>query len=278
MGFFLLFSQRFVFDLLKIKHHDAQVEWNQIKENEELVKEKIEEYLQIYNDSGALPDQGLARPPSPTSTKPKRKVAQKKKGKRRSNENESDEEERGEKDDNWSEADEQNDKDDEDDDEEEENNDDDDDDDDFDDYEEEKPKKTKTKKKSYYVKKRKAPEDEIIEDPSKLAQVTGTPLEPLAKQKRQPAQEKAYKELSEINEKIASLVQVRQMGLSTPDNKKQLKQLMIDRKKKAYELKRLQSKQKASNKYRMKRRKIVRNFLMINRIEEKQDKTWVFFI
>jgi hypothetical protein len=48
------------------------------------------------------------------------------------------------------------------------------------------------------------------------------------------------------------------MGLATPENKKQLKQLMKDRKKKAYELKRLQSKQRASNKYRVKRRKIVR--------------------
>ena len=95
----------------------------------------------------------------------------------------------------------------------------------------------------------------------------GGPLEPLAKQKRQPAQERAYKELSSINERIASLVQVRQMGLSTPENKKQLKQLMKDRKKKAYELKRLQSKQKASNKYRVKRRKIVKKkknyFLLI---------------
>jgi len=52
------------------------------------------------------------------------------------------------------------------------------------------------------------------------------------------------------------------MGLSTPENKKQLKQLMKDRKKKAYELKRLQSKQKASNKYRVKRRKIVSTILI----------------
>jgi hypothetical protein len=56
------------------------------------------------------------------------------------------------------------------------------------------------------------------------------------------------------------------MGLATPENKKQLKQLMKDRKKKAYELKRLQSKQRASNKYRVKRRKIVRktNLLLLN--------------
>jgi hypothetical protein len=83
------------------------------------------------------------------------------------------------------------------------------------------------------------------------------PLEPLTKIKRHPAQDRAYKELNSINERIASLVQVRQMGLATPDNKKQLKQLMKDRTKKAYELKRLQSKQRASNKYRVKKRKIV---------------------
>lgn len=47
------------------------------------------------------------------------------------------------------------------------------------------------------------------------------------------------------------------MGLSTPENTIQLKQLMIDRKKKAFELRRLQQRQRASNKYRVKRRKIV---------------------
>lgn len=135
------------------------------------------------------------------------------------------------------------------------------DDDDYDDDDEKKSKKKK-KKKSYYVKKRKPVEDEIIEDPSLLTENTGGPLEPLAKKIRQPAQDKAYKELSAINERIASLVQVRQMGLSTPENKKQLKLLMADRKKKAYELKRLQSKQRASNKYRMKKKKIVTNHLI----------------
>jgi len=130
-------------------------------------------------------------------------------------------------------------------------------DDDEDEDEDDQEKKKKKKKKSYYVKKRKPVEEELIEDPTQFPSLPGGVLEPLAKQKRQPAQERAYKELSAINERIASLVQVRQMGLSTPENKKQLKQLMKDRKKKAYELKRLQSKQRASNKYRVKRRKIV---------------------
>jgi hypothetical protein len=47
------------------------------------------------------------------------------------------------------------------------------------------------------------------------------------------------------------------MGLSTPENKKQLKQLIRDRDKKAFELKRLQSKQRSSNRYRIKKKKIV---------------------
>ncbi len=129
---------------------------------------------------------------------------------------------------------------------------------DDDDDDEEEADKKKKKKKSYYVKKRKPADDDFIEDPSKLSEKqNGSAIEPLAKKLRQPAQERAYKELSAINERIASLVQVRQMGLSTPENKKQLKKLMVDRKKKAYELKRLQSKQKASNKYRNKQKKIV---------------------
>jgi hypothetical protein len=93
--------------------------------------------------------------------------------------------------------------------------------------------------------------------------VLGMSLEPLAEKKRQPAQKRVYSELNAINGRIASLVQVRQMGLSTPENNKQLKQLMIDQKKKAFELKRLQSKQRASNKYRVKRRKIVKQIFSL---------------
>ena len=107
---------------------------------------------------------------------------------------------------------------------------------------------------------RRRPREEEIafDDPTQLPPLPGGPLEPLAKAKRQPAQEKIFKELTSINERIASLVQVRQMGLATSDNKIQLKQLMQDRKKKSFQLKRLQCKQKSSNKYRDKRKKIVK--------------------
>ncbi|CAF3356407.1 unnamed protein product [Rotaria socialis] len=237
-----------------VRHHDAQVEWNEIKSNEELVKEKIEEYLEIYNKLGAPAHEGLARPPSPVNPPRKDNRGRPRKNSKNVEPNEttvttSNKENSGEKKDNeeeeWNGLDDL----------------DDDDDDDDEEEEEQQQEKKKKKKKSYYVKKRKPTDEDIIEDPSKLAQTTGGPLEPLPKKIRQPAQERAYKELSAINERIASLVQVRQMGLSTPENKKQLKQLMVDRKKKAYELKRLQSKQRASNKYRNKQKKIVDNLL-----------------
>ena len=121
-------------------------------------------------------------------------------------------------------------------------------------------KKRKTNKRPYYSKKPKKAEPEInYDDPSQLPPpIPGIVLEPLATKKRQPAQERAFKELTSINDRIASLIQLRQMGLATSDNRKQLKQLFKDRKKRAYELRRLQLKVKASNKYRVKRRKIVR--------------------
>lgn len=193
-----------------MSHDQGLAEWNRIKNNEELVKEKIEQYLETYNQSRPNIDQE-------TTVRQVRRQ-------------EEDEEE-----DEIDHDDEQD--------------------------EEEEEKEEVPQKKWWKKKKRKVViDDEIIEDPSDLTVVNGTRIEPLSKQKRQPAQEKAYKELSSINERIVSLVQVKQMGLATEENKKQLKQLMRDRKKKAFELKRLQSKQRASNKYRNKRRKIVRLF------------------
>jgi hypothetical protein len=129
-----------------------------------------------------------------------------------------------------------------------------------DDLDDDQENKEAKKKKIYYGRKRKPTDEELIEDPTELSSI---PLEPLAKEKRQPAQERTYKELNSINQRIATLVQVRQMGLSTPENHKQLKELMRDRKKKAFEIKRLQSRQRASNKYRVKKRKIVKDLFYL---------------
>ena len=192
-----------------MSHDQGLAEWNRIKNNEELVKEKIEQYLETFNQSRPNNDQE-------TTVRQVR---------RQEEDEEEDEIDQDEEED------------------------------------EEEEKEEVPQKKCWKKKKRKVViDDEIIEDPSDLTVVNGTRIEPLSKQKRQPAQEKAYKELSSINERIVSLVQVKQMGLATEENKKQLKQLMKDRRKKAFELKRLQSKQRASNKYRNKRRRIVRFF------------------
>ncbi|CAF5183377.1 unnamed protein product, partial [Rotaria sp. Silwood1] len=52
-----------------IKHRAAQLEWNEIKWNEEVVKEKTEEYLEIYNKLETSSDQGLECSPLPLSSK-----------------------------------------------------------------------------------------------------------------------------------------------------------------------------------------------------------------
>jgi len=201
-----------------------------IKWNEEYVKEKIEEYLEIFNQLGKTLNEGLARSPSPTRSVEKKitrgRILKKSKANDESNESTTDEEESNGLDD------------------------------DEDDDNGKNNKKATTK--VYYGKKSAPVEKEIdLDDSAQLSIISDIPLEPLAEKKRQPAQERVFKELSDINQRLASLIQIRQMGLSTPENLKQYKQLVADRKKKAYELRRLQLKVRASNRYRDKRRQIV---------------------
>jgi hypothetical protein len=55
---------------------------------------------------------------------------------------------------------------------------------------------------------------------------------------------------------------VKEMGLATVENKEQLKELMEQRKKKVNLLKRLQQRQRASTRYREKRKRIVMTFIL----------------
>ncbi|CAF3751470.1 unnamed protein product [Rotaria sp. Silwood1] len=201
----------------EVKHHDSQVEWNEIKWNEEYAKEKIGGYLEIYNKLRAPSNEGLERPSSPLSSKlPKINCIRLAKRPKIDHSNDTTNQ------------------------------------------------ITTDNKQSIGLddldedKKCKLIDEELIEDSKQLPAINDVPLEPLEKHKRQPAQERAFKELSAINDCIASLVQVKQMGLSTPENRKQL---MKERKKKACELRRLQQKQRASTKYRVKRRKIIEHLL-----------------
>ncbi|CAF1588411.1 unnamed protein product [Adineta ricciae] len=201
------------------KLYDAQVEWNEIKSNEEYVKEKIEEYLEIYNSLDETVNEDFDQPTSPIEPKSLRSRI-KKKAKVDVDDNE---DEQPNASDNCNE------------------------------------KQEKKKKSAVRIKKPKILQEKILEDPTQVPPIPGIPLEPLAKQKRQPAQERIFKEITAINERIASLIQVRQMGLATAENRKQLKQLIKDRNTKGFELKRLQSKQRSSSRYRVKKKQIVQH-------------------
>ena len=246
------------------------MEWNDIKWNDEYVRERAEEYLEIYNTAGGKPSaedaQMLGRQrmgvkriktkdldAEDLERKNKKHVRRIRKLTKEEEEEESIKEELrnlGVDDDDESEDNKPTDDDKSTTEEED---------------EEDALKKKKTKKIFYGRKKLPNVEPELISDPTNISKIIpNEPLEPLKKRKRQPAQEKVFKELTDINERIASLIQVRQMGLSTNENRSQLKQLIKDRKVKAFELRRLQSKIRASNRYRAKRRKIVSRLISIS--------------
>ncbi|CAF0900718.1 unnamed protein product [Rotaria sordida] len=227
-----------------VKHRGAQAEWNEIKSNEEYVKEKIEEYLEICNELRAPYYQAFEHQPSSISSNlPKDNCNRLLTKDKIDQSNETTNQDNNEDVEDYDDDD---------------DDDDDDDNDDDDDDEDDQGKNKKTKKqKSGNIKKRKLVDEELLKDLQGLSSVDGVQLEPLSTQTRQPAQERVFRELSAINDRIASLIQVKQMGLLTLENRKQLKQLIKDRKTKAFQLKRLQSKTKASFRYRDKRRRII---------------------
>ncbi|CAF4252877.1 unnamed protein product [Rotaria sp. Silwood2] len=197
-----------------VKHHNAQVEWNEIKWNEEYVKEKIEEYLEIYNELRASSNQGLERLPllnysnqSKTNrNRPVKRIKTNQTNKRtnqNNNENKKDDEQPNNFDDFHDDHD-------------------DDQDDDGDDNNDQEKNKNK---KDYRIKKCKPFDEELIEDLRELPPVGKVPLEPLSKTKRQPAQERAYNELNAISDRIASLVQVDHLFETKPELHPQLKKL-----------------------------------------------------
>ena len=72
-----------------------------------------------------------------------------------------------------------------------------------------------------------------------------------------PVQEGVIQQIKEISERIASLVQVKNMGLSTADSNLTLKKLLQQKKERATELRNLQSKQRSSARYRQRKRRAV---------------------
>ncbi len=210
-----------------MSHTAAQAEWNEIKKDEKIVQEKIDEYLQIFNSSSAS---GLNREEveEPKITRGRKKKLETnierenigrvgKRSKKRThssdieneilNENEKPEvEEEG--DGNESTA------------------------------------------------------DNAEKTTKKPAEKIRTAAEILAKKSRAPAQEKVSKEIHEINERIIQLVQVKNMGMATTEQEKQLKKLLVEQKKKTNDLKRLKAEQAA--KKRAREAKKVREIFIYN--------------
>jgi hypothetical protein len=210
-----------------LSHTAAQAEWNEIKKDEKIVQEKIDEYLQIFNSSSAS---GLNREEveEPKITRGRKKKLETnierenigrvgKRSKKRThssdieneilNENEKPEvEEEG--DGNESTA------------------------------------------------------DNAEKTTKKPAEKIRTAAEILAKKSRAPAQEKVSKEIHEINERIIQLVQVKNMGMATTEQEKQLKKLLVEQKKKTNDLKRLKAEQAA--KKRAREAKKVRRIFIYN--------------
>ncbi len=79
-----------------------------------------------------------------------------------------------------------------------------------------------------------------------------------------PAQESVLKDLKEISERIANLIQVKSMGLLTAENQKTLKKLIEQKKQRTTDLKRLQSKQRASTRYRERKKRRVEQLCAAN--------------
>ena len=83
----------------------------------------------------------------------------------------------------------------------------------------------------------------------------------LAKENRvkAPAQEALVQEIQEIGERIANLIQVKNMGMSTEETNHTLKKLIQQKKERSTELSLLRSKQRAGLRYRARRKKRLEN-------------------
>ena len=79
-----------------------------------------------------------------------------------------------------------------------------------------------------------------------------------------PAQETVLKDLTEISERIANLIQVKSMGLLTAENQKKLKKLIQQKQDRTSDLKRLQSRQRASTRYRERQKRHIEQLCASN--------------
>ena len=195
-----------------MSHTAAQAEWNQIKTDEKVVQEKIDEYMETFKSSSAA---GLSA--NESDDQPKKPRGRKKKSENKVEKNKTSRaSKRGRKRAHSS------------------------------DYENELLNETEGNGTKEDDEESDDDESNSEKAPTKIR----TAAEILAKKSKAPAQDKVSKELYEINERIIQLVQVKNMGMATSEQEKQLKKLLVEQKKKSNDLKRLKAEQAAKKRYR----------------------------
>jgi hypothetical protein len=86
-----------------------------------------------------------------------------------------------------------------------------------------------------------------------------------AKEKsKAPAQESVLNDLTTISQRIENLIKVKSMGLLTAENQKTLKRLIAQKQERTNDLKRLQAKQRASTRFRERRKQLVEKLCVSN--------------
>ncbi|CAF2717357.1 unnamed protein product [Rotaria sp. Silwood2] len=214
-----------------VSHQSAQTEWNQIKKDENYVKQKITEYLDRWNKAGQ-PER------EPSKKSPKKKAGTPKNDSRKRNFSSDDDEQN--RDPNSIEC------------------------------------LTPTSSKRKLSVEIDEVESELLEKEKswiirsaekaakKKAQTTAKSPQIDSEKVKTPAQESVLKDLNEISQRIANLIQVKSMGLLTAENQRTLKKLIEQKQKRTTDLKRLQSKQRASTRYREKQKRQVEKLCASN--------------
>ncbi len=228
---------------MKTSHHSAQTEWNEIKKNEELVRKKITDYLDIWNKAGAITPTPTTATTTKTAETKKAVQTNGKKGSTKKNtrkRSHSSENEDPNYDPNVVESEvptftkrksQSN--------------------------EEEMDAETLAKEKPWIARSNEKAAKKKAQAQAKAAKVENDKI-------KTPAQESVLKELKEISERIANLIQVKSMGLLTAENQKTLKKLIEQKKQRTTDLKRLQSKQRASTRYRERKKRRVEQLCAAN--------------
>ncbi len=105
---------------------------------------------------------------------------------------------------------------------------------------------------------------EIDNEISAKEKKSPSPIQSDAEKIKAPVQGSVLKDLTEITQRIESLVQIKSMGLLTPENHRTLKKLIEQKEQRTNDLKRLQARQRASTRYRERQKQRVEQLCVSN--------------